>query len=372
MRILINASNIGKGGATQVTNSICLGLNLITEIDFVAVLPESLSFLKDEMAPYKHVEVIIHNVSRSKWTKITGRERFLDNLVREKQIDCVLSVFGPTWWIPRCPHLAGFALAHLVMTESPFFQRMGLKERLKSMMNNRIMEFFYRRCSLYYYTENAMITERLRKKFPNHKIYTVTNYYNQIFDHPERWDEYKLPPFDGCTMLSLAASYPHKNLEIAIPMARYLKKHYPNFAFRFVFSIHEEEYPSLPNDIKDHFLFIGYVSIYQCPSLYHQASIVFQPTLLECFTAAYPEAMVMNRPIVTTSLAFAKGLCGDAALYYSPTSYEDAAEKIYSLAQDSVIYNQLVANGKEQLHSFDNYNERVLKLIKICTEVTKH
>lgn len=37
------------------------------------------------------------------------------------------------------------------------------------------------------------------------------------------------------------------------------------------------------------------------------------PSLLECFTATYPEAMRMERPIVTTDLAFAQGLCGEAA-----------------------------------------------------------
>lgn len=369
MRLLVNASNIGKGGATQVTNSICVGLNQVPDVDFVVVLPESMDGLKEEISAYRNVEVVIHSVSRSKWTKITGREPFLDNLVQQKHIDCVLSVFGPTWWIPCCPHLAGFALAHVVMPESPYFQRMGRGEKLKSTIKNNFMRFFFRRCSRNYYTENSMITERLQKSFPRHKVFTVTNYYNQVFDQPDKWEPMDLPKFDGCTILTLAAAYPHKNLEIAIPAARYLHDKYPSFRFRFVFSIKEEEYPEVPADLKEHFHFIGYVSIYRCPSLYKQATIVFQPTLLECFTAAYPESMVMERPIVTTSLAFAKGLCGDAALYYSSTSAEEAAEQIHALANNSELYHSVVENGKNQLKKYDTYNDRVLKLVSLCKTI---
>ncbi len=369
MRILINASNIGKGGATQVTNSICVGLNQVPDVDFVVVLPQSMEGLKDEISPYSNVEVVIHSINRSKWTKITGREHFLDNLVEQKHIDCVLSVFGPTWWIPRCPHLAGFALAHLVMPESPYFQRMSKREKIKSTIKNSFMRFFFRRCSHNYYTENAMISERLQKSFPSHKVYTVTNYYNQVFDQPDKWQPMDLPKFDGCTMLTLAAAYPHKNLEIAIPAARYLHDKYPSFRFRFVFSIKEEEYPEIPADLKEHFLFIGYVSIYRCPSLYQQSTIVFQPTLLECFTAAYPEAMAMKRPIVTTSLAFAKGLCGEAALYYAPISAEAAADQIYVLANNADLYHYVVEAGRHRLQTYDTYNDRVEKLVSICKEI---
>ena len=67
------------------------------------------------------------------------------------------------------------------------------------------------------------------------------------------------------------------------------------------------------------------MDITECPSLYEQADVMFQPTLLECFSATYPEAMKMQRPIVTTDIEFAHGLCGPAAHYYSPLSAEDAA-----------------------------------------------
>lgn len=366
MRVLINASNIGFGGASQVTSSICEGLNEITQHSFVVVLSSPISQIRKKIENYPNVDVKNHTVSKSWRTKITGREHFLDSLVDKLNIDVVLSVFGPTWWVPRVPHLCGFALAHVVMPESPYFQKMRLKERIKSFINNRIMRFFFHKCSSCFYTENEMISKRLEKTLDNIKVYTVTNYYNQIYDSPERWKHFSLSKFQGKTFVTLAAPYPHKNLKIAKDIAIYLKKKYPNFAFRFILSIEEKDFPILTDELKEHFCFIGQVKLDECPSIYQQSDIVFQPTLLECFTAAYPEAMRMERPIVTTDLSFARGLCGNAAIYYSPLSAQDAAESLYKVSTDMILYERLVANGREQLKKFDNYSDRVKKLTTIC------
>ena len=105
--------------------------------------------------------------------------------------------------------------------------------------------------------------------------------------------------------------------------------------------------------------------------MYQQCDIVFQPTLLECFTAAYPEAMRMERPIITTDLEFARGLCGKAAEYYSAIDAQACADAIYKVASDKLLRERLVAEGKEQLKKFDNYSQRAEKLIKLTEEIVK-
>jgi glycosyltransferase involved in cell wall biosynthesis len=98
---------------------------------------------------------------------------------------------------------------------------------------------------------------------------------------------------------------------------------------------------------------------------------MFLPTLLECFTATYPEAMRMEKPIITTDMEFARGLCKDAACYYSPVDAAEAAEAIYKVATDKEYAARLVKNGKKQLQAFDNYEQRAEKLIKILEEIAK-
>ena len=72
------------------------------------------------------------------------------------------------------------------------------------------------------------------------------------------------------------------------------------------------------------------MDISECPSLYRQSTFAFQPTLLECFTATYPEAMRSGKPIVTPDLEFARGLCGGAAVYYDA----ERTDKIISLCKE--------------------------------------
>ena len=165
--------------------------------------------------------------------------------------------------------------------------------------------------------------------------------------------------------MSVTAAYPHKNLNIMLPVAEYIEKTYPDFQFRFVLTIDEGEFSPIPEQLKRHFVFLGRVDVAECPYLYEQADIMFMPTLLECFTATYPEAMRMEIPIVTTDLEFARGLCGDAACYYSAVDAETCAEAIYKVAMDEAYRLQLTANGKEQLKKYDNYEQRAEKLIGI-------
>jgi len=99
--------------------------------------------------------------------------------------------------------------------------------------------------------------------------------------------------------------------------------------------------------------------------------MMFQPTLLECFSATYPEAMKMEVPIVTTDLEFARGLCGNAAIYYSPLSARDAAGAIYKTATDKALQTQLKDAGKQQLLSYDTYDQRAEKLIGILEKIVQ-
>ena len=125
------------------------------------------------------------------------------------------------------------------------------------------------------------------------------------------------------------------------------------------------------SSLKKHFVFVGKVDIAECPNLYKQADIMFMPTLIECFTATYPEAMRMEVPIVTTDLEFARGLCEDAACYYSAIDPASAAEAIYKVATDKAYVRQLVLNGKRQLLTYDNYEQRVEKLINHLEELAQ-
>lgn len=370
MKILINCSNLKTGGGLQVANSICCQLYRFQQHHFIVVLSSSLDNTKEKICNQNNIDVYTYNITNHPSTLLRGRDRFLDNLVKNNNIDAVLTIFGPSRWCPRVVHLSGFAIPHLVIPESPYFKRMGMKESLKWKIFVAIRKWSFARCANYYWTENPYISKRLAQLFPKKKIYTVSNYYHQVFDdHSSTWKrDINLPPFDGTTCITVSSYWPHKNLEIIIDIIRELRQTHPFFKIRFVLTITNQQMP-IPEDVKSNIIYIGKVDVSSCPYLYEQCDIMFQPSLLECFSATYAEAMRMEKPIVTTDMEFAHGLCNNAACYYNATSAHAAAEAIYSVASNNNYCHDLIENGKRQLSNFDNYEERANKLISIIESI---
>ncbi len=371
MKILVNVTNLGYGGAYQVADSFCRMLDRYPYIRFVVAYNEYLRPTAESIRGYGNVKLIAYSFHNTWKSILLARDNFLDDLVNKENIDAVFSVFAPTWWTPKKPHLCGFALAHLVMPESPYFKRMSLFQLLRNKLSNALMTFFFWRCSKNYYTENPNISIRLRNLLHLDNVYTITNYYNQVFDIPSQQVYKSLPSYEGYTILTITNVYPHKNLAIAIDVSKILRTKYPQLSFRFVFTITKEQFPEIPVDITNNFFLCGPVTINECPSLYEQCDLVFQPTLLECFTAAYPEAMRMRKPIVTTDLEFARGLCGDSAIYYSALDAESAASAIYDVLTNIPLRNKLIDCGSRQLSQYDTYLKRADKIISICNSLTK-
>ena len=366
MRILINASNLKVGGGVQVADSIYRELPKYMQHTFVVVYSDALQNSAKEIGCCSNIKVVNYNMPSNLMTAITGRDVFLDRLIITEKIDSVLTIFGPSRWIPKCSHVSGFARAQLVLNDSPYWRKLSLFKKVKTYIKRVVMTDLFQKSASVFYTENSFISMKLKELFPLSKVYTVTNNYNQVFDKPELWDRsIKLPKFDGVTLLTISANYPHKNLSIIIPTIHYLKRCYPVFNFRFVLTILPQQFIPITEEESRYIVFLGSVHINQCPYLYSQCDIMFLPTLMECFSASYAEAMKMNVPIITTDLPFARSLCGNAALYYNAISSEELAKSIILLGDDQELQRELVDNGRKQLLEFDTYTQRTEKLISI-------
>lgn len=369
MNILIDASGIKQGGGLQVADSICKSLPNFTRHTFVVVLSRYFGDYREVEERGGNVRFVRYDVNKYNLKLLaTGRDEFLDKLVEVHNIQVSVCIFGPGLWAPKCKKVSGFARAHLIMPESPYYTVMPFLARWKEKAFNKVLQYYFNRSTDVFFTESPSVTTRVRKLFHKPAV-TITNYYSQVFDDRSMWKEHRLPPFDGCTLLTISSFYPHKNLIIAFGILDYLKFINSPLRLRFVYTVSKEEFPTIPDEYKENFLLIGKVDITECPGLYEQCDIAFQPTLLECFTATYPEAMRMKKPIVTTNLDFARGLCGDAALYYDPLNPVSAAETISRLLENPSIAASLIANGEKQMQNFDTYKERAEKLISLCEDV---
>ncbi len=369
MNILVNASNLSVGGGLQVADSICRELYKYPQHNFTVVLPSQLIKCFDSLKKHTNITPHFYNLPSSIKLYLTGRDEFLDSLILENKIEGVLTVFGPSKWNPKCFHLCGFARSQIVLPDSPFWKKLKFGKRLSTKLKAKLNLYLFEQSTNNFFTENPFISLRLKKFLPKAKIHTVTNNYNQIFDFSSKWDKsINLPPLKGLTLLTISANYPHKNLDIIGPTIEYILSKYPLLKFRFVLSLKEEDLPNFSPEVKKHIIFLGPVDISQCPWLYSQSDVMFLPTLLECFSASYAEAMKMEKPILTSDLGFAHSICEDAALYFNPLDPKAIGEAIYKIYNDNNLKESLKSNANLQLQKLDTYEDRCKKLISIMED----
>ena len=350
----------------QVADSVCGYLNCFVQHDFVVVLSRCLKSTGARISEFPNVKVIFYDMPKNVAGVLTGRNGFLDDLVVGEKVDAVLTIFGPSLWIPKVLHVSGFARAQCLLHDSPFYTTMNKKELFLAYIRQKVWMWAFCRCADVYFTENEYISTLLSRAIGGKYVYTITNYYNQIYDETSRWTRtIRLPFFDGVTLLTITANYPHKNLRILPPTISYLHNKYPGFKFRFVLTVTEAEFAEAGGDIVDDIVFLGKVSLTECPNLYEQCDIVFSSTLMECFSAVYPEAMRMKKPIITTDLPVIRTLCGEAALYYDALSPESFGDAIYRLSMNTKLQDDLVERGGSQLGRYDTSEMRAKKLIGI-------
>ena len=160
---------------------------------------------------------------------------------------------------------------------------------------------------------------------------------------------------------------PHKNIKIINKIIPLLN----NINIKFILTIDENSYNTLFPDKPEQVINLGPVSHKSCPSLYDQCDIMFLPTLLEVFSASYPEAMKMQKPILTSNYSFAKDVCRDAAIYFNPLEPKDIAEKIKKIFSNKVLYQELIERGKKRLKEFETARTRAEKYITLCEKIVK-
>lgn len=112
----------------------------------------------------------------------------------------------------------------------------------------------------------------------------------------------------------------------------------------------------------------GYLPQQELAELTASAYALVYPSLFEGFGVPPLEAMNCEVPVITSSVSSIPEICGDAALYANPGSYEDMADKMMLLYKDEQLRTSLIARGKIQsgIYSWD----KTAALLWNCIEET--
>jgi glycosyltransferase involved in cell wall biosynthesis len=373
MKLLINASTLSATGVVQVAVSFINECKKIEGNTYYVVLSQQVSSELDISSFGKNFTFyLIKNHPKNLLSGLSSRIK-LKSIERTIKPDSIFSVFGPSWFTPNAPHLMGYAYPHYVYPDSPFFARISLWSRVLILFKRRIHTYFLRKNGSYFVCETDDVSERLHSilNFPKENIFTVSNTYGEHFNNVIKFNKTLLPKkkSNEFRFLSLCSLHEHKNLKILNQVIPLLDK---KLNFKFILTVDSELFEESFSEESKSFIYnIGRINIADCPQIYSECDALFLPTLLECFSANYPEAMKMGKPILTSDLNFAKKVCQDAAFYFDPLDTSDIAQKIIRLMKDELLYKELVLKGKNRVELFPDASQRARKYIEICKKISK-
>ncbi len=368
MKIVINTSHQRFGGAIQVALSFIHECRHFPEHEYhVWVGPGVRKSLKEEDFPANF------HFTHFDFGVITFRKTFMINSTLQKvekriQPDVIIATSGPSYFHSRAPQIIGFNLPLYIYPESPYVQQWRGYRKLRMTLKKWLHFHYFKRDATAYVVQTDDVNQRIRKALGTEKVYTVTNTCSSWYDAPAYFPP-KLPEKSNGVFrfLTLTAYYPHKNLEL-IPEVLAELKNMGITRVEFVLTLqagdferHIGSHPRIFN--------VGPVKPEEAPSLYLECDGMFLPTLAECFSASYPEAMKMQKPIVTTDLGFARSICGNAALYFEPMNVKSAVQQIKEMISHPALQETLKAHGNKVLEKFDTPRARAEKYLQLCIKV---
>lgn len=370
MKIIINTAHQRFGGAIQVALSFIHECRYFPEHEYyVWVGPGVRKSLKEEDFPanfyFTHFDFGKINLQ-----KTFTINRTLRHQEKEVEPDVIIATSGPSYFHSQAPQIIGFNLSLYIYPESPYVQQWSGYRKLRMVLKKKAHFYFFNRDATAYVVQTDDVNQRVRKALQTDQVYTVTNTSSGYYDDPAAYPP-KLPPKESGTFrfLTISAYYAHKNLELIPAVLKELEKEDIDNV-EFVLTLKAADYeqhigphPRIHN--------VGPVKPEEAPSLYRECDGMFLPTLAECFSASYPEAMKMEKPIVTTDLGFARSICGEAALFFEPMNAKTAVNQIKQLITNPALQKSLVVQGQKELKKFDTPQSRAEKYLQLCAKFAR-
>lgn len=373
-KILINGLNAKAGGGKSILNNYLKILITKDKVNQYFVLtPQEEDYQKYETKNIKIID-IKEKYKNTIFLPFTY-SYILPKLISKLEINSIFNLAD----IPiRTKEFQVFLFdwPYAVYPNSIVWQKMSFKDKV----SRKIKLFFFKRNLPFIdilIAQNNAIRKRLYKYYNVKNIEIVNNAVSleNLKDVPENAKDFKLPK--GKKLLYLTYYYPHKNLEILLPLAVLIKKN--GLEYKFIITIEsnqnskaQEFLNKIQNlGLQDVIINIGSVVMANVPSLYQQCDGLLMPTLLESFSGTYVESMFHKKPIITSDLDFAKVVCENSAIYFNPLNEVDIFEKILKVFNNDEVEKSMIEAGTIQLQKISTWDEAFIKYQKIIFENEK-
>jgi glycosyltransferase involved in cell wall biosynthesis len=343
-----------------------------------SILKNYLALLKEHNSPYNYVVLTpnreLYKDFESDWIKIIDLElkwgsnisylflyqRGLAKIIKEHNCSIIFNLSDIPIVVTNVRQIFLFDWSYAVYPNSKVWKMMDLK----NLIARKTKLFFFKK-NLKYVNQIIAQTPTMKEKLEviyglkNIKVVPNAVSVENLKGNDEK--DFNLP--DGIRLLYLTYYYPHKNLEIFIPLAEEIKNQKLNY--KLIVTVDSNQSIgaiTFLNEIKnrnlqDIIINVGSVPMKYVPSLYRQCDGLLMPTLLESFSGTYVEAMYHKKPILTSNLSFAKGVCFDAATYFDPFNQNDILESINEVFTNQKLKENKIDKGLELLNKMPNWEE---------------
>lgn len=363
-RVLVNTSTFMQGGGLQVATAF---------IEHAMQDPDAAGWeymisrtVAQELVGFgiDITESRFHVFDKSPARHADERDRVLEIEAR-MQPDLVFTLFGPAYVKFEARHLCGVADPWVTHSSWLAFKTLGLSiEAFKKIATMAWKALWWKKVD-YWWTEAPVAKEGLvsRLRCAPENIFIIPNTVGSQFERSDVRASF--PAGEKVKILCLSTYYVHKNLEIIPDVVLELRRLRPDLEFEFTVTLPPEQ-PEVKNimqraeraGVSNQINNLGRVPVSETPGLYAESHIAFLPSLLEVFSAVYPESLCTGVPLVTTDLRFARDVCKDAAAYFRPTDAHSAAEQIVRLAEDESYWCQISDRGREVFKELPNAGKK--------------
>jgi len=357
MKIVIVAHNL------RVAGGLSVGKNIVKTLPEIAPMHEYLMIVADECGypdfiGVNNVEVI----------KCPSRSLFMRMVFEKREMRRTISYFKPDWiWClgnlglsdPFCRQSVLFHSSHHIYPSKYYGYNFAesIRKRLTQIPLQRWMlkRGFQASSNIYCQTQTA--AKRLSRFFgispvrlgicPNAFTHSLKK---TIYDlHLQK--AYK----DKFVLFTLTKYYAHKNLERIVEL---FKQYYIELEDVVCLIPIDRSQGKRANKLIDRIeqlnlsrqvICTGNIPQEQLNEYFRAADVMFLPTLLESFSGTYLEAMAFETPILTSDLDFAREICGEAAAYIDPFSFDSMLKGILRIKNDSTYRNELIRRGNERI-----------------------
>jgi len=351
----VNATTLVKGGGIQVAASF-IAESCRDDMGIAwhyAISPQVAEELASLGADPSAVTLFTASPTRDK-----VQRQQLYALEKRLQPDVVFSVFGPAYMKFRSPHLCGVAVGWVThSTRLAFAALPNWLARAKTFLTCVYKGFWLRYADRWVVeAESARDGMHRRIGVSPDNVDIVENSCAAVFNAADLAPSRSPDSGEVLRLVYVSAYYPHKNIEFIPAVAEALRRKAPDQGLEFIVTLPDDE-PGLQRlladaaarGVSDCIRNAGRVSLRQIIELYRDAHLCYMPSLLETFSATYPEAMALGRPIVTNDLDFAHANCGNAAVFAAPNDADAHADAILGLLRSSSDWDACIERGIARL-----------------------